>query len=72
MSIFFLTMAILGAVLVLVVTYCLMAMAQRADDHLEQLGLGEAEGRWEDRQTEMAKIPLQEGREAHGALPLKP
>ncbi len=60
---------LLGGVLLLVVIYCLLAMAQRADAHLEQLGLGEAGGQSADRPTGMA-ASLGEGPEDRWVSPM--
>jgi len=52
-----LTLGILGGIMLLVVIFSLLAMAQRADAQAEKLfGMGWEEGQWEDSQSMVEKV----------------
>ena len=50
-------LGIFGGVLLLVVIFSLLTMAQRGDAHLDRLGLGEAGGWPETGPTEVGECP---------------
>lgn len=70
MSIYSLAILILGGVVIMVVIYCLLAMAQQADAYLDQLGLGEGGGGLENRPIGLAESP-EEVHEDRGAWSMK-
>ena len=52
-----LTVGILGGIMLLVVIFSLLTMAQRANDQAEKLfEMGWEEGQWEDRQSMVEKV----------------
>ncbi len=51
---------ILGGVLILVVIFCLLTQAKRADAYLEQMGLGEGGGWLENCQNGAGEVPEKE------------